>query len=274
MQQKRGVIFYSWQSDDRDTKKFIKKCLRKAIGFISSDPILDFRPTLDDSTKGKMGAVEIPATIMKKIDECDVFVADLSYVGEYDNRKIVNQNVLYELGYMIGKKTADKVIMLFNNDLGEIKDLPFDISHRRVTPFSIKNDKAGEQLTSILATIIRSYLQNTDLQEKLPKTKMVELDAEELSIMKFFSTIANDKRIHVTKTMGEPIIQSADRCDSNLLNSLIKKYGANRLVANLNDLAEKGVLKLFYSKKGTPNYELTKLGYNIIEDQQKNSWKV
>ena len=116
--------------------------------------------------KGKMGALETPATIMKKIDECDVFVADLSYVGEYDNRKIVNQNVLYELGYMIGKKTADKVIMLFNNDLGEIKDLPFDISHRRVTPFSIKKRQGWRTANVNFSHYIRSYLQNIPICKK------------------------------------------------------------------------------------------------------------
>ena len=123
MEQKKRIIFYSWQSDDRKSKNFIENCLKNAIKTLDGDPALDFRPELDDSTKGRMGAVDIPATITEKIENCDVFVADLSFVGEYNNRKLVNQNVLYELGYMIGKRTANRVIMLFNADSGEIKRL-------------------------------------------------------------------------------------------------------------------------------------------------------
>lgn len=265
MEHKKRVIFYSWQSDDRKSKNFIEKCLKNAIKTLEGDPALDFRPELDDSTKGRMRAVDIPATITEKIDNCDVFVADLSFIGKHNNRKLVNQNVLYELGYMIGKRTANRVIMLFNADSGEIKDLPFDISHRRVMPFSIQNDKKGEQLSSNLANLLSAYLQIAELREQLPKTDEVELDAEELNIMKFFTTIEDDKRILTTRTMSGFIIQAANICDNNLLNSLIKGQGENKFVANLDDLVKKGVLKLFHSKKGTPNYELTKLGYDIIE---------
>ena len=94
MEQKGRVIFYSWQSDDKKSKKFIEKCLKNAIKSLGNDSVFEPRPILDDSTKGKMGAVDIPATIMEKIDNCDVFVADLSFIGEYNNRKFVNQNVL------------------------------------------------------------------------------------------------------------------------------------------------------------------------------------
>ncbi|MDO5475380.1 MAG: hypothetical protein Q4F61_03300 [Candidatus Saccharibacteria bacterium] len=265
MEQKGRVIFYSWQSNDKKSKNFIEKSLKNAIKSLENDPVLESRPILDDSTKGKIGAVDIPATITEKIDNCDVFVADLSFIAEYNNRKFVNQNVLYELGYMIGKRTADRVIMLFNSDSGEIRDLPFDISHRRVMPFSIKNDKKGEQLTSSLVNLLSVYLQNAELWEQLPKTDEIGLDAEELDIMKFFATIEDDKRVLVTRTMSGFLIQAANICDNDLLSSLIENQGENKFVANLDDLADKGVLKLIHSKKGTPNYELTKLGYNIIE---------
>ena len=264
MKQKGRVIFYSWQSDDKKSKNFIEKCLKNAIKSLGNDSVFEPRPILDDSTKGKMGAVDIPATIMEKIDNCDVFIADLSFIGEYNNRKFVNQNVLYELGYMVGKRTASRVIMLFNSDLGEIKDLPFDISHHRVMSFSMQNDKKGEQLTSNLINLLSAYLQNAELWERLPRTEEGELDAEELDIMRFFATIKDDKRVLATRTMSGFLIQAVNICDDNLLKSLIESQGENKVVANLDDLAKKGVLKLFHSKKGTPNYELTKLGYNII----------
>lgn len=266
MEQKKRIIFYSWQSDDRKSKNFIEKCLKNAIKTLEGDPALDFRPELDDSTKGRMGAVDIPATITEKIDNCDVFVADLSFVGEYNNRKLVNQNVLYELGYMIGKRTANRVIMLFNADSGEIKDLPFDISHRRVIPFSIQNDKKGEQLTPSLANLLSTYLQNAELWERLPKNIEIELDSEELDIMKLFKSMDENKHIMVTNTLGGSLIYPASNTyDKELLSKISSEQGSQKLIANLDGLADKNVLKYYMGGRNTPNYTLKKLGYDIIE---------
>lgn len=266
MGQKRRVIFYSWQSDDKQSKNFIEKCLKNAIKSLEDDPTLDSRPTLDDSTKGKMGAVDIPATIMEKIDNCDVFVADLSFIGEHNRRKLINQNVLYELGYMIGKRTENRVIMLFNSDFGEIKDLPFDISHRRVMPFSIQNDKKGNQLTSSLTNLLSVYLQNAELWEKLPKDDEIELDNEELDIMKLFKSMDENKHIMVINTLsGGSIYPASNTYDKELLSKILSEQDPRKLVANLDGLADKNILKYYVGGKNTPNYTLKKLGYNIIE---------
>lgn len=264
MEQKQRTIFYSWQSDDAVTKNYLYKCLNRVVKNIKNDSIIDGDIVLDESTKNKMGAVDIPATIMEKIDKCDVFVADLSFIGEYNNRKLVNQNVIYELGYMIGKHTDNRVVMLFNTDSGKIKDLPFDISHRRVMPFSITKDEKGQQLEQNLTSLLTAYLQNAELLEKIPEKKEIDLDAEERDIVRLYSTIEKDKRIIVTRTMGGFLIRVVDNHDEDLFNSLIDTQGENKFVANLDDLAAKGIIKKFLSQKGTPNYELTKLGYDII----------
>ena len=267
MKQKRHTIFYSWQSDDKKSKNFIEKCLKHAIATLEGDPTLDFRPELDDSTKGKMGAIEIPTTVTEKIDNCDVFVADLSFIGEYNNRKLVNQNVLYELGYMIGKKTAGRVIMLFNVDSGEIKDLPFDISHRRVMSFSIQNDEKGEQLTSNLSNLLSAYLQNAELWDRLPKDDKIELDNEELNIMKLFKSMDENKHIMIISTLGGNLIHPASSVyDKELLSKISSEQGPQKLVANLDGLVDKNVLKYYMGGKNTPNYILKKLGYKIIEN--------
>lgn len=266
MEQKKRVIFYSWQSDDRESKNFIEKCLKNAIKTLEGDPALDFRPELDDSTKGRMGAVDIPATITEKIDNCDVFVADLSFIGKHNNRKLVNQNVLYELGYMIGKRTANRVIMLFNADSGEIKDLPFDISHRRVMPFSMQNDKKGEQLTSNLSNLLSVYLQNAELLERLPKNVEVELDNEELDIMKLFKSMDDNKHIMVINSLGgSSICPAGSIYDKDLLSKISSEQSSQKLIANLDGLADKNVLKYYMGGKNTPNYTLKRLGYDIIE---------
>ena len=260
------IVFYSWQSDDKKTKNYIEKHLKYAITLLRNNPKVESRPILDDSTKGKLGAVDIPATISEKIDNCDVFVADMTFTGESTNRKLVNQNVMYELGYTIGKHGDSRVIMLFNTDSGEMKDLPFDISHRRVLPFSIEKDPKGESLESTLASILPVYLENSQLIKKLPKEKEFDLDNEEIQILKLYATIEDDKRIMTSKTMSGYIINIPNRHDDKMLNDLVNAQGEQKFVANLDDLAEKGILKLFFGSKGTPNYELAKTGFDIIEN--------
>ncbi len=262
----KQIVFYSWQSDDKKTKNFVEKHLKNVIKSLKDNPKIESRPILDDSTKGKLGAVDIPATISEKIDNCDVFIADMTFIGEYTNRKLVNQNVMYELGYTIGKHGDGRVIMLFNADSGEIKDLPFDISHRRVLPFSIEKDPKGETLESTLANILPAYLENSQLIKKLPKEKEIDLDNEEIQILKLYATIEDDKRIMTSKTMGGYMINIPDRHNDKMLNDLVSKQGEQKFVANLDDLAEKGILKLFFGSKGTPNYELAKTGFDIIEN--------
>lgn len=259
------VIFYSWQSDDKKTKNFIEKHLKNAIKTLKNNPKVESRPILDDSTKGKLGAVDIPATISEKIDSCDVFIADMTFIGECGKRKIVNQNVMYELGYMIGKHGDSRVIMLFNADSGGIKDLPFDISHRRVLSFSIEKDPNGESLESTIANILPAYLENSQLIKRLPKDEEFDLDNEEIQILKLYATIEENKKIIPTKTSSGYLIHIPDIYDGEVLNKIIKEQGEQKIVANLDDMVEKGILKLEYTQKGTAIYALAKSGYSIIE---------
>ena len=65
-----------------------------------------------------------------------------------------NPNVLLELGYAAQSLGWDNVICIINTDFGAIDDLPFDIKHRRLTPFSLEGrDKASvkKELRDIIA---------------------------------------------------------------------------------------------------------------------------
>ena len=265
--QRRRTIFYSWQSDDNQTRKHIEECLKRAIKRLKNDAMLDYRPILDDSTKGKMGAINIPDTISEKIDACDVFVADLSFIGKYKRRRLVNQNVIYELGYMIGRRTDTRVIILFNTDSGKIKDLPFDISYRRVMSFSIREDRNGEQLTNNLSNLISAYLQNADLLEKIPKENELNLDDEELEIMKLFKSLGDEKHIFIIRTLdGEHIRPASKDYDAKILANIERNQEGRKLLANLDSLVDKNYLERTIGGDGrTFHYKLKKPGYNIIE---------
>ncbi|MGF6997389.1 hypothetical protein [Paraburkholderia sp. GAS32] len=94
------------------------------------------RVELDHDTKGEAGLVEIVATIFKKIDDCEVFVADITPVAAISSndreKKIPNPNVMIELGYALRELGHQRVIAVENLAFGgEPEELPFDLRHRR-----------------------------------------------------------------------------------------------------------------------------------------------
>lgn len=173
MKDNNPAIFYSWQSDHNKTRYFIEAALRAAIENLAENPDIELAPRFDKDTQGKVGSINIPTTIRKKIDSADVFVADMTLVDEgKSGRAMVNQNVMYELGYAAGKLSDEATVVLLNSDLGDKKLLPFDIAQNRVVDFSLTDDKKGEKLTKALESILTEHLQ--DIKAKL---EMIETES-------------------------------------------------------------------------------------------------
>lgn len=125
-------IFYSWQAD-RDAKlcrDFIRRALDAAAQAISADggvPVL-----IDSDTSGVPGTPPVTQTILDKIDACDLFVADMSFIGRADSGKLLpNPNVMAEYGYARRAKGNERILLLMNSAFGPPEDLPFDLRHLR-----------------------------------------------------------------------------------------------------------------------------------------------
>ncbi len=175
MEKENSVIFYSWQSDHAKTRYFIETALRAAIKNLAENPDIQLAPRFDKDTQGKVGSINIPTTIRKKIDSANVFVADMTLVDEgKSGRAMVNQNVMYELGYAAGKLSDEATIVLLNSDLGDKKLLPFDIAQNRVVDFSLKDDKKGAQLTKMLEGILEEHLQDIKAKSELVQVESVK----------------------------------------------------------------------------------------------------
>lgn len=139
-------IFYSWQSDlpGDNTRYFIRKCIDNAISLARKSEMIE--ATRDEATSGKTGSPDIVSSIYEKIDQCDLFIADLSlcYSSETKdgkNKKSPNPNVLIELGYAVHSIGWERIICFCNTDYGSISDLPFDIQHNRISGFSFAPPK-------------------------------------------------------------------------------------------------------------------------------------
>ena len=78
----------------------------------------------------------------KKIDNCDLFVADVSlcYKCSQNEKMSPNPNVMVELGYAAKVLGWERIICIANEDYG--KELPFDVAHNRVIFYSLGKQKA------------------------------------------------------------------------------------------------------------------------------------
>lgn len=174
-------IFFAWQSDlpGNQTSGIVKEALNN-LKHLYSDSV-DI--CVDMDMRNTVGMLDISEEILLKINQADIFVADLTIVTDYYNRKgkqkcMSNPNVLFELGYAASALTWNRVASVANIDFGEIEKQPFDINHRSILKFSLKNDKANAVKN------IQSYL-NKYIVEILKSGKQPKKDSTYYKIGSF-----------------------------------------------------------------------------------------
>lgn len=105
-------IFYSWQSDlpGNKTRYFIKDCIDDAIELALSCEAIEAQR--DEATQGTTGSPNIVTTLFSKIDDCDLFVADLSlcFTKDQGEKRSPNPNVMLELGYAVKTLGWERII--------------------------------------------------------------------------------------------------------------------------------------------------------------------
>jgi hypothetical protein len=139
-------VFWSWQSDTpgKIGRHLIRDALREAIAELKQPQEIE-EPTLretreelhlDHDIQGETGTPDLAATILRKIDEAAVFIADVTLVGQLTppndetNKKLINSNVAIELGYALHALTDKRILLVFNTAYGTHEELPFDLRHK------------------------------------------------------------------------------------------------------------------------------------------------
>jgi len=158
------TIFYSWQSDSpkKTNLNAIRSALKKACKALeAADPAL--KPVPDEATRDTSGSPNIALKILEKIEAADVFIADVTTVTPPGvNRPCPNPNVGYELGYAVAMLGWERVILLFNDKIGNFPtDLPFDFVQNRASPYSFAEaDTAskGSDLAAFLEMAIKAVI--------------------------------------------------------------------------------------------------------------------
>ena len=172
MPEREITVFYSWQSDlpNSTTRGLIQSSIEQAVRYTSHTTEV----IADRDTQGVFGSPDIVETIFSKINDCDIFVADVSAVTTYNVldsegnptgriKATPNPNVLLELGYAVRVLGWENVICIMNDDYSNGGEIPFDIEHHRLTKYSLEHREKAEvrkELRDIIASTIFNVHEN------------------------------------------------------------------------------------------------------------------
>jgi chaperonin GroEL len=144
---RKATVFYAWQSDlpNRTNRGFIGAVLEKVTAAIRDDDSILVEPVVDSDTQNVPGSPIIAETILAKIDSATVFVADVSIIGKTElDRPTPNPNILIELGYARKVLQPERLISIVNEAYGSVRDLPFDLKHRLVLRYNLREDASED----------------------------------------------------------------------------------------------------------------------------------
>lgn len=178
------TVFYSWQADTpaRINRSLIESALKRALEQINADAkvVNSAREVqLDKDTMGLPGTPPIVEAIFRKIDECAVFVPDLTFVAHTEaGRPTPNANVLIEYGWALKSRGHDRIVAVMNDAFGAPSEtsLPFNMRHLRwplrytLPDGNGVRDSVRKQLVDKLARAIRAVLDNAPVEPALERT--------------------------------------------------------------------------------------------------------
>lgn len=120
-------IFFSWQSDNKEAKKVIGKALDAVVKQLKKENIaLEII-----KGGGSESFISIEDAVRMKIQKCDIFVGDVTPVGNVAMKEklLPNANVMYEMGIATESMTANRIIAVVMGGDWEVENMPFDFNH-------------------------------------------------------------------------------------------------------------------------------------------------
>ena len=139
------AVFFSWQSDLPETRNTVQGALERAVRNLNTARSLEVELRVDQDAGGIAGWPEITQTILKKIEQCEIVVADITPVtGIHSGYRLSpNPNVMLELGYALATGLGRTRIICVVNSVylpqGDLKHLPFDVRGSRPLTFSLSD---------------------------------------------------------------------------------------------------------------------------------------
>lgn len=208
-------IFYSWQSDNKVANKTLHKALKTVVNQLKGENISI--EILEGG--GGEGFISIEDAVRSKIKKCDIFIGDVTPVGNVSlkNKLLPNPNVMYEMGIATESMTADRIIAVAMAGEWKVEDMPFDFNHYSMLRF------AGDDDLKILINKIWERIRETDkIERRINK--------------RFFSNRLLDRNILSKKYLPDTFLENREAKEqARLFSAPYKMYGY--LIEKLNHMS-------------------------------------
>jgi hypothetical protein len=158
-------IFWSWQSDTPGNigQYLVRDALKDAIEKLRQAAVIDDAVRealhLDQDIQGETGSPDLARTILKKISQSEVVVADITLVGETEEGdRLINSNVAIELGYAFHACTDERTVLVFNKHYGTYEQLPFDLRHKGgAVVFDLKPEASKTEISAERRLLVDAF---------------------------------------------------------------------------------------------------------------------
>lgn len=165
-------LFYSWQSDTPSNRGLIQKCIREALKSATQFE-------LETATRDTLGSPDISASILSKIDNSSMIIADVTIVNPSSRkvRLMPNPNVMYELGYAFKTLGEENIILIANKATTNTANLPFDIRNRRMILLDFSKPQAEKQIAAAVLSALNSHTPKDINSNSAPQAFLSEPEA-------------------------------------------------------------------------------------------------
>lgn len=147
-------IFYSWQSDNSEAKDIVGRALNNVVKKLKTERI----SLKIEQGGGGCGFISIEESVRIKIRRSDIFVGDVTPVGNVKRRKklLPNANVMYEMGLATECMAPERVLAVAMDGDWKIENMPFDFNHNTMLKFD--KEKGEQSLYNAIIKRIRSTI--------------------------------------------------------------------------------------------------------------------
>ena len=218
-----NTIFFSWQSDlpNSYNRNLIENVIKSTLKKINRENNLSLVLDIDRNTDGLLGSPDIADSILKKIDKCDIFIADISIINKSSTfRKTPNPNVLFELGYAVSRIGWNRVICVFNSDYGDLKDIPFDLRNRRIIQYNSKDiTRTKQSLINLFEEIINDNTESLITSREITDYYSVNIYSSFLNIISRISGMIYGNEVKTTPKLINEILSLSHSEISNKIDN-------------------------------------------------------
>lgn len=287
------TVFYAWQSDlsEKTNRYAIRTALSAAASALSTKHGIQI--VIDEATRGEVGSINIPSTILKKIRGSDIFVCDITTINGGDlkpTRRTPNPNVAFELGYAVAYLGWERIIMLFNEAHGSLKEAPFDFDRHRISAYRYHVDANGAKqsassLRSLCEVALEAIFQKNppkeyDLRDLSPSDIKRKKDVENLrwALSWIHWPTITDHLVRAPKYVNDSVLFYWEEFDAVVTNPLFHLYD-KKLDKLIRELHESwSITRSFdqhYIDRGDGRIHIFHMPGDVFRyPEQENDWKM